>query len=375
MTTAGNARAHRDESGAGEWREEWSEFLEAPCGYGEYGRRRAVDLREGLAPLVARLGEYDAIRRKMEIGKWGSREIRLMNLALTSPLVVKDWWGRPKSYSLANQQSVREALFDLDDRFDIHLQVRKNNCRMPMFYLVKIRASWHCESRGIVVQDLYRSPDYPLGDDRFAPLMAYSRERYYLRMSQFREKCMEMLEGDEGKADSLLVDLGAGIFEPAWDLYQQIGYLLSKSFGLKRFFSALEVLYLVLSADLSDLRSRATAQTLLFFEKAYPDSAIPDVLECVADMDGQKLERMAQKARNLYPPLLQAFGEYLETQVSFKKHSGKVPFYKLAFSNIHSLDKAAKWLKGDNGLGRAAQRLEDISGSIIGSLAKKGCRL
>ncbi len=372
MTTSGSARAYREESGEGKWREEWSEFLATPYDYGNYGDGRGVDLDECLAPLISRLGEYDAIRGKMENGRWGGREIRLMNLALTSPLVANDWMGRPTRYSLADQKSVREALFDIGGRFDIHLQVRKNQYRMPMFYLVKMHGSWHYESRGVVVQDLYRSPDYVLRDDRFAPLMPYGRERYYLRVSQFREKCLEMPNNDGKKADRLLVDLGTGIFEPAWDLYQQIGYLLSKSFGLKRFFSALEVLYLVLSADLSDLKNRATAETLLFFEKAYPDSAIPKILERISDMDGRKLELMNQKARNLYPLLLQAFGEYLETQVSIKRHSGKVPFYKLAFSNIHSLDKAAKWLKGDKDLEKAAERLEGISGSIIDRLVKKG---
>ena len=110
--------------------------------------------------------------------------------------------------------------------------------------------------------------------------------------------------------------------------------------------------------------------------KSYKDSKetffwvdIPKVLERIEDMDGEKLELLARKARELYPHLLQAFGKYLETPVCFKYRAGKIAFYRLAFSNINSFEKIAKLLKRDGDLDAASKNLEKFSETIGEKLA------
>ena len=121
--------------------------------------------------------------------------------------------------SLSNQQSLKSALADIGG-WDLRLQVRQLENRMPVYYLCRIYSDYWAEYN-LIVEDLYLSPDYPMDDERFVKLMSAGHENYHLRLSQFRNRIGELLreKTDETEIDHLidrhLYALGRNIFQAA----------------------------------------------------------------------------------------------------------------------------------------------------------------
>ena len=328
-------------------------------------RRFKPDTREALRPLLARLAEYDALRLKLE--KEGGRipDVQKITQCLSAPMQIDTPYGAHKA-SLANQASLRNALFDVGD-YDLRLDVRQLANRMPVYYVCRIRRDYWSEY-SLVVEDIYSSPGYSMIDERFVRLMDMGHETYYLRLSPFRAPVRAMIDGartPEWEVDEALGELGRHVFEAAWHDDQRPAMLAATHFGLPTFRNAVELLYLCLSGDLCELRSATDGRMLRFFTEVYPQPAIHALLTRLPGLDGGQIGEMPRDALKRYGQLAKSFSRFLAVEVPWGRNPGPVPLYKLLFANFSRLDALAPVVRREAKAVGAMERLERDAASII----------
>ncbi len=329
-----------------------------------YSLSSPSDVGRDLAPLVAHLREYDSMRQRLE--KEGGCVADLGRVAeLLGQKVALPCSGRVRDVTLADRPGLRQALIDIGG-YDLQLDVRVRDSRMPVYYLCRIRRDYWADY-SLVVEDLHRSPGYPVTDERFARLMSDGHEAYYLRLSPFREGIKTLLRAGKDaqgwEVDDALYDLGRYVFQAAWHDDQRPGILTATHFGLTRFRQAIELLYLCLSGDLCELRSALGERMFRAFEVVYPQPAIHGFLQLLAGLDGSAMSEIPRRALKLYARLLRAFGQFIETEVLWRQH--RVPLYKLLFANLSRLDLVAGSLRDNQALSKAASALEVESKHVI----------
>lgn len=157
----------------------------------EYGYGRIADARAALATLLIRLQDYDLLRRKLE--RDGGRVNDLAQIAnlLTRKIELKGPYGTGEA-SLAEPSAMRALIADVAG-YDVRFQVRRrDHGRLPLYYVCRTRQDYWSE-HSLIVEDLHKSPGYPMPDQRFVRLMAGGHESYFLRLSPFRSAVEEML--------------------------------------------------------------------------------------------------------------------------------------------------------------------------------------
>jgi hypothetical protein len=331
-----------------------------------------VDIHQALQPLLKHLHHYDAKRLKLE--QEGGRLADLNKIAaiLSQKIILKGRFREGK-VALTDQAALRLMLSDIGN-CDLHLSVRQLSTRLPVYYLCRIRRDFWSEY-SLIVEDIYRSPGYPITDDRFVKLMYIGHETYHLRLSQFRDRVAQMVsqDGDDGDAlleevDEILYRLGRHVFQAAWHEDQQVGVLAATHFNLPCFRQAIELLYLCLSGELCELRSVINEPMLRLFEDVYPQPAIRAFLEQLAHLDGGALNDVPQRALKLYAALSKAFGCFLRVEVSWGCHQAQVPIYKLVFGNLSRLELVGKALSRNQTVMAAGARLEAEAQKIIAAI-------
>jgi hypothetical protein len=367
--------------------------------WGGYGANRSpsVDTREALAPIIDHITRYDALRRKLEKEGGTTRDVEEMTGILTERFAVQGSYYA-KDVALSDQKSMHEFVRDVGRR-DTHLQVRQLPSRMPVYYLCRVtQDTWSAYS--LIVEDLYRSPGYPLADERFINLLHYGHETYYLRLSQFRapvagmlkEKATSPLEaagrsqvhestGLPGQSaisspapaakssdwaiDDVLYNVGRNVLEAAWHEDQFLASETARHFAMPHFARAIELVYLILSGELCDLRASVNDEMLYFFERIYPQYAIRAFLTTLTRLDGAALNALPARATKHYAALSRAFGSFLRTQVTWGHREARVPLYKIIYANVSRLALVAEQLPATPHLGDAAAELDALAEKII----------
>ena len=344
-------------------------------GYGDGGAwggwrgGRTVNVRAAIEPLLARLREYDGNRRKLEKEGGVIAEINRITELLTQTFPLSGRY-RDHTVSLVNPPSLRSALIDIGND-DLHLDVRQLSTRMPVYYLCRIR--WdYWSAYSLVVEDVYRSPGYPILDERFVRLMDAGHETYYLRLSPFRAPVAGLAGGEpdrlEWAVDDILSIVGRHVLQAAWHDDQRPGMLTAAHFGLPHFRQAIELLYLCLSGDLCELRNAVNGNMTAFFRDVYPQPAILTFLTRLAAVDGGAISEIPQSALKLYARLTRHFGQFLGSEVAWGRLHGRVPLYKLVFGNFPRLDLVGAGLRSDPRVQDAVRRLERESQAVIGEI-------
>jgi hypothetical protein len=328
--------------------------------------------RDRLAPLLRRLRTYDALRQKLQEEGGRIRDVKRITHLLSEAVEIEDH-DNTRRVSLIGQNQLRRVLSAVG-RGQLHLQVRRLDCGMPVYYLCRTRRDyWHEYS--LVVEDMYRSPGYPFGDGRFVRLMSLSHERYYLRLSPFRGAAGDLLAGGTDptrrELDEFLYRVGRHIFQTAWHDDQRVGILAARHFDLPTFSRAIELLYLCLSGELCEVRSVIDDDMLRFFEHVYPQPSLHRFLERLTEMDGQTLNTLPRRALKLYKNLAAAFSRFLQVQVT-RNGPTKVPLYKLIFSNMARLDSIAGELEDNDQVHAAAQTLEQSAQRTVDQIIEPG---
>jgi hypothetical protein len=312
-------------------------------GYHSYqgGRsgRSMKKVRRALAPLLERMSSYDDARLTLEQEGGAVADLKKVTALLTEPVSINAGHGT-RPIVLAQQESVKE-LFDSLGRHDIRWQVRTRPSGMPVYYVCRVRTDYWTDYK-LVVEDLYVSPGFPLGDGRFVQLMWMGHERYHLRMSPYRAATTTLLEGEDGEwaVDTLLQRVGQNVLQAAWHEDQRLGRAAADRFLMPDFAHAIELLYLCLSAELCELRASLTPEMIRFFEVVYPQPAIHAFLVRLASMEGATLDELPDLAYSLYHDLARSFGVFLAIEPPFGYSGASTPLYKVLFANVDRVDEA-----------------------------------
>ncbi len=341
-------------------------------GYDSVRYRRGDDRKaeEILAPLTSRLSGYDDLRLQLEEKGGSLHMLERMTAILNEPMHIKSYWGDSKA-TLSDQKSLREALRDVS--YDIHLDIRRLDHGLPVYYLFRQDSDYWSEY-SLIVEDLYLSPGFPMTDERFVKYMHMGHEEYALRLSQFRQAAGAISgggeSGDSYKIDKILYKLGRHVFQAAWHDDQRPGFLTARHFGLDHFKQAIELLYLCLSGELCELRGAVDDAMIRFFQTGYPHPAIEQFLGKLVQLDGSEINDIPQHTLSLYGKLSQAFSQFLKTEVVWGSRSLSIPLYKLIFANLNRLHWVAEKLQSNQDLAEAKKRLEKTAEGIVGGILK-----
>ena len=333
-------------------------------------RMSRQDFDAAVSPLIQQLEKYETRRISLE-----SREVTpIMMVAMTEILKHKvAIEGRYNAHQVAlnDQASVRGLLRDLGD-YECRFEIRTAASGLPLYYLPRIWPDYR-SVYSLVLEDLYQSAGYPVGDERFVKIMWSGHEVYFLRLSQFRKPLLEGRDPDKDAAaqdevDLLLRKVGRHVFQACWHEDQYVGMAAAGQFDLVNFRRAVELLYLCLTAELCELRSAIDDAMLRFFREIYVQPAIVAFLERLARLDGKALAEVPQAALKHFPGLSRTFSRFLAVELPWGRKRALVPLYKLLFANFSRLDQMRGAITEKEELRLAAEALEKQSQAVIQAL-------
>ncbi len=321
--------------------------------------------------LVKQLARYDQLR--MQVEERGGKLNLLVEIinALNESFFIQGL-NHSHKVALTDQESLRSMLLDLGE-FDCCLQVRKLNTGMPAYFLCHVDMDSR-STYSLILEDLYRSFEYPFFDKRFVKIMQQGHEVYFLRLSMFRQDTFSMLgKVNKGNVraedvDKLLSKVGHNIFQAAWHEDQSVAMTASSHFGLTWFSRAVELLYLCLSGEICQLRRIVDSKVLQFFVQVYPQPAIFNFLNSLGQLDGEGIARLPRKALELYPRLLCDFDVFLRTEVPWGQRKSATPLFKLLFANFWRMEMVCREIGENKELRQASQLLERQSWDVIKEL-------
>jgi hypothetical protein len=344
-------------------------FYDSYTGLFSY-RRQEIDLQVALEPLIRQMRYYDELRLKLERFGGHVEDLKKISAALSKKLCVRGRFGESIHLSLSEPVALRKTMQDVGS-FDLHLEIRRLDTGMPVYYLCRVRRDvWSAYS--LIVEDLYRSPGYPVVDSRFVKLMDFGHEIYHIRLSPFRKGIMKLSlnTGDDppDAIDSFLYKLGRHIFRAAWHEDQRPAVMAARHFDMPHFRHAIELLYVCLSGDLCEIRNILHPMVLRFFEVVYPQPALLALLNRLPRLEGEAINEQPRKALRLYSMLSCAFSRFLKLELQWGYLRVRVPLYKLLFGNFSRLPLVGRQMKNNELVTQAVAVLENESRSIISEI-------
>ena len=338
---------------------EYRESLDYESLLNDIGDTSLSDVRDALNPLIRHLSAYDGLRMKLHKTGGVFRELGRLSDILSSNVTANSKWG-DFTINLANRQTLNDFCRSFHG-ISIRCTVRKLYTGMPVYYLCRIKKSFWSQY-GLIIEDYHRSPGYPITDDRIVPIMNDGHETYFLRVSHFRIDVIKKLypgrEITPERVDEILYLVGSYIYEACWHDDQRPGVAVSKHFQLPVFKNTIELLYLCLNGELSELRRIISDELLEFFKKVDKQQAIHTFLQKLKMIEGKKLDRLPSTALNLYIRLTTAFNRFLQTDIVWGVRKIRIPLYKLVFGNFSRLDLVARCIKNKKDIKEASEKLE-----------------
>ena len=355
--------------------DEYEDYYEFDYGYRNgYGRGRSeIELHEVVEPLIRQIKTYDEYRQKFEKQGGTVKDLAALTIILSQLIILEGCYG-PAKVALTDPAAVRSALDDID--YGLHLQVRELPSGMPCYYLCRIKNIYFSDYNSLVMEDLYRSPGYPMPDQRFVRLMKRGKEKSFLRLSPFREIIKKGIQNTkehsiERETDRILYNLGRYVLGPAWHEDQFPGMQAADHFGLTLFPQVIELLYLNLSGELCELRSRIDTDMLDFFNTTYSQSAVLDFLKMLKDLNGAELNELPKAGLKHYVSLQKAFSHFLCIEIPWGKRKTKIPLNMLLLGNFSRLNLLEKALNHTQEAVPAKKHLEEAAQNIIRMITKK----
>ena len=325
--------------------------------------------KNALSPLLEHLKLVDTLRVKLETEGGRASDLKnyieLLNREIRLPGPTISY-----SFSIADQRIFSSAVRSV--AWDVHVQIRQLPTGFPIYYLCRVMSNFFHEYE-FVTEELYRSPGYEIVDERFIKLMWHGHERYFLNISDLRDKTEEMIVRNRIKvrADTILRAMGRDIFANAWHEDQRIAFLIARHFpDLSNLQASLELLYLCLTADLAELRNSADKIMMLFLEQVYPHEPLKQFIQKLDHLGGSGLNSISRKAGKLYVHQSHALNRFLSTPVMYGDYNMECPLYKIIFSNLSRMEVTCKTLiaKNKETISNASEVLKTESQSIINEL-------
>ena len=315
----------------------------------------------GLQELLKTLREYDLLRLILEKRGGNMKLVTAITQLLDAKVHVSGPYGR-QEVSLNRPDALRSAL-GMVGQTDVKFNIRRLEHGLPAYYIARIHRDWW-GIYSLIVEDVHLSPGYPLLDPRFARIMTVGRERYYLRLSLFREQVAAMFTGNEKEirtqADALLYDLGRCVFQGAWHTDQRFAFVFANVFNLPQLRNAIELVYLSLSCDLSALRRFLTPAMQQFFDDCYGNPGISQLLHQLETMTGTEMNEISQRGLEAYQQLANAMNNALAEEIRWTSSwQGAMPLWKIVVANVNRLDTVKKQLVIDHAIDSVIMTLEE----------------
>jgi len=316
--------------------------------------------RPGLDNMIEALVAFDQKMGELRARGGHISAIQDAIKSLKTPFRVRGTYGE-SSACLAEPDKVREAL-RYCGQYDVKFNVRRLPGGFPAYYLVRIhRDYWGAYS--LIVEDLYRSPEYRFADNRFDRLMDAGRERFFLRLSEYYEPVAKLVAQENDNAayntNTTLYALGRCVFQGAWHVDQRLAFVMAQHLGLTWLRQAIELVYLCLSCDLCALRRFLTPTMLRFFEEIYPNEGIARLMARLDTMTGSHMSLLTDRASGAYRRLSRAVSEFLGAELRWSEsHSERTPLWKIVFANFTRMDLVGLQLAHDEDLAAARNTLE-----------------
>jgi hypothetical protein len=320
-----------------------------------------IAIEESVKPLQQQVQRFDSIRLTLEKDGGGRKEMEELEAALITEFSMKGSYGEEQC-CLKNPISIKKTLQKIGCS-SVHFEVRRLKNGMPAYLLCRLQNDYY-SSTPLVMEELHQSPDFPMADKRFIRLMRHGRERFYLNLGSYFG-CLNM---EIAKRDELLFRLGRQVLLAAWHEDQYPGLMTADVLKLYSFPHGIELLYLLLSGDLPNLRHSIDENMISFFETICPQPAIAAFLRNLPQMDAGSLARLPKQARKYYKVLAVSFGALLHTKVRWGSRNTTVELYKILFGNFSRPEALGDTLLKDNNLWEVAKLLEQKTEAIIAEL-------
>ena len=342
----------------------WSSYPNISRGYWHNSPVK-VDIKTTIEPLLKQIKRLDKIRLTLEKDGGSRQELKELSSALTSETILKNSFGSGRA-SLNDPTTIQGTLRNVGCT-NIHLEVRRLKNGMPAYFLGRLKNDFR-GSTPLILEELHHSPGFPITDKRFIRLMRHGHERFYLNLDPYRRQ----LDLDKNERDDLLYKIGQQVLLAAWHEDQHPGLMTAELLGLHSFPIAVELLYLILSGELSNLRHCVDKTTINFFEHICPQPAIAGFLRHLPQIEGNSLVQLPILARKHYKSLATGFGKLLQTNIRWGSRSTRIELYKIIFGNFSRPDALAEKLQRDETLNEAAYQLEKRANKLIAELNSFG---
>lgn len=323
-----------------------------------------IDIVLTIYPLLQQLQRVDRIRLTLEESGGSRKEMEELTAALTEEATLVNSYGSGES-CLKDPANIQQTLRRLGC-VNVHFEVRRLHNGMPAYFLCRIKND-HWGTTPLIIENYYCSPGFPISDKRFMRLLRNGKERFYLNLGPY----FQSLNLEFSERENLLFRIGQQVLLAGWHEDQYPGLMASQLLRLYSFPQGVELLYLILSSDLPNLRHNVDDAMIEFFHTLCPQPAIATFLKKLQDMDGNSLVGLPRQARAHYKSLATGFGELLQVKVNWGSRNTPVELYKILFGNFSRPEALGDTLQKDNMLWEAAKQLEQTAEGIIAELNGK----
>jgi len=335
----------------------WPCYLEITEGY--YCRPRAeIDIKTTIKPLLQQVRQLDRIRLILEKEGGRRKEFEKLSLTLTTEIRLQNRYGSSR-ISLDQPAAIQKGLRELGC-LDVHFEVRRLKNGLPAYFIGRLSHDYR-ETAPLILEELHQSPEFPVTDKRFIRLMHHGHELLHLNLAPYRQS----IALNDKECDELLRRVGRRVLTAAWHEDQYPGLMVAELLGLHSFPIALELLYLILSSDLSYLRNHSDETIIAFFEKIHPQPAIAGFLKYLNQIEGSSLVQLPNLARKQYKLLASGLGELLQTRIRWGSRDSRIELYKIIFANFSRPETLADKLHNHSALTEAVCRVEKTANKLL----------
>ncbi len=307
-------------------RDTYEDYFYGYHNYADYSEKVKI-----LEPLTDQLTKVDTQRKDLYDNSISLNKLRTYKALLTEPITLRVEHDR-KTFTLLEQTKFEKIAYSLG-LWDISLQIRRDRFTFPKYMLVETTDNYD-NGYGLVTAQYYRSYDYEIEDERFVRLML-GHEKYFLRINIFRNNLAENPELSPLQIENTLKIVGDNYLQVAWHEDQLVSFLVADLFNIPVLKEIIEMIYLIMSSDLSSIRRNFTPEINYFFSEVFPRKSLGKLLNKIESSSANDYQVLEDKARHWYTELNICFSAFLNTKIKHKDYL--MPAYKLIFSNIFRL--------------------------------------
>ena len=283
-----------------------------------------------LNSIIERLQLYDQC---LDSFKFTKQYLKRLNEILNQPF---DWQqSLDEKYfkgtvNLCNPKGLRDVLYEIDYNLGLDIKRWKN---FPVFFLYRYKYDSFLQHY-VILEEVYRSKNYPGSEQRFLRLRAQSSERNFLNSVPYRTTIQRLLRGKKKRSDfekkiNYSLNLVAEVLNLAWDEDFELTRRLCMHLKINHIVEAMELIHLILGTeDFSWLRERPTIVTD-FFVKEYGHPHIGAFLNKVKELDHREWTSLVDQAKRDYIQLKVSISKLFKLDVSNGSHN--LPLWKWVF--------------------------------------------